>query len=39
MLALIEEIKEKIVGMCFNDEILYIGGQDVLPAPLTPATK
>ncbi len=35
MLALIEGIKGKIAGLCFGDEILYIGGQDVLPAPLT----
>ncbi len=35
MLAFIEEIKGKIAGLCFGDEILYIGGQDVLPAPLT----
>ena len=35
MFTLIEGIKEKIAELCFGDEILYIGGQDVLPAPLT----
>lgn len=35
MLALIEGIKGKIAEICFGEEILYIGGQDVLPAPLT----
>ncbi len=36
MLTLIEGLKEKIVGFCREaNEVLYIGGQDVLPAPLS----
>lgn len=35
MLAFIEGIKGKITSICFGEEILYIGGQDVLPAPLS----
>jgi len=35
MFALIDELKGKIAGLCFGSEILYIGGQDVLPAPLS----
>ena len=35
MITLLEEIKDKILGICFGqNEILYIGGQEVLPAPL-----
>lgn len=35
MLTLINGIKEKLADICgISDEILYIGGQDVLPAPL-----
>lgn len=35
MLTLIEGIKGKIAKLCIGEEILYIGGQDVLPSPLT----
>ena len=35
MLTLIEGIKGKIAKLCLGEEILYIGGQDVLPSPLT----
>lgn len=35
MLALINEIKGKISQICIGNEVLYIGGQDVLPAPLS----
>lgn len=35
MLTLIEGIKGKIAKLCICEEILYIGGQDVLPSPLT----
>ncbi len=35
MLTLIEDIKGKIARLCIGEEILYIGGQDVLPSPLT----
>lgn len=35
MLTLIDEIKERLANICEPDEILYIGGQDVLPAPLS----
>ena len=35
MLTLIEEIKERFAKICIGEEILYIGGQDVLPAPLS----
>jgi len=35
MLTLIEGLKGKIAKLCIGDEILYIGGQDVLPSPLT----
>lgn len=35
MLTLIEGIKGKIAKLCLSEEILYIGGQDVLPSPLT----
>lgn len=35
MLTLIDEIKEKLANICAPEEILYIGGQDVLPAPLS----
>ena len=35
MFTLIEEIRGKISQICFGNEILYIGGQDVLPAPLS----
>ena len=35
MLTLIEEIKGRFAKICIGEEILYIGGQDVLPAPLS----
>ena len=36
MFTLIEDLKEKIAGFCRDaNEVLYIGGQDVLPAPLS----
>ena len=35
MLTLIEGLKGKIAKLCIGEEILYIGGQDVLPSPLT----
>ena len=36
MLTLIDGIKERFVNLCYGvNEILYIGGQDVLPAPLS----
>ncbi len=36
MLTLIDELKEKIADLyCGVNEILYIGGQDVLPPPLS----
>ena len=35
MLTLIEGIKGKIAKLCIGEEILYIGGQDILPSPLT----
>ncbi len=35
MLTLIEGIKGKIAKLCIGEEVLYIGGQDVLPSPLT----
>lgn len=35
MLALIDEIKNRITRLCLEEEILYIGGQDILPAPLS----
>ncbi len=36
MLMFIEELREKVADLCFGmNEILYIGGQDVLPAPLS----
>lgn len=35
MLNLYLEIKERLESICTPDEILYIGGQDVLPAPLS----
>ena len=35
MLTLIKEIKGKISQICIGNEVLYIGGQDVLPAPLS----
>ena len=35
MLTLIEGIKGKIARLCLGEEILYIGGQDVLPSPLS----
>lgn len=39
MLTLIEGIKDTLAKMCFGEEILYIGGQDVLPAPLSKAEE
>ena len=39
MLSLIGEIKERLVLLCAPEEILYIGGQDVLPAPLSKAEE
>ncbi len=36
MFMFIEELREKVADICFGmNEILYIGGQDVLPAPLS----
>ncbi len=36
MLTLLEGLKEKLAGLCREaNEVLYIGGQDVLPAPLS----
>ena len=35
MLAIINEIKERLASFYLPEEILYIGGQDVLPAPLS----
>lgn len=35
MLTLINEIKEKLANLCVPEDILYIGGQDILPAPLS----
>ena len=35
MLTLIEEIKDRFAKIYTGEEILYIGGQDVLPAPLS----
>lgn len=35
MLTLIEGLKGKIAKLCIGEEILYIGGQDVLPSPLS----
>ena len=35
MLTLIEGLRGKIARLCIGEEILYIGGQDVLPSPLT----
>ena len=36
MLDFLESLKEKLVNMCFNgNDFLYIGGQDILPPPLT----
>lgn len=35
MFTLIEEIKDRIAKICVGEEVLYIGGQDVLPAPLS----
>lgn len=34
MLTLINDLKEKIASICASEEVLYIGGQDVLPPPL-----
>ncbi|MDD6214554.1 MAG: RNA polymerase sporulation sigma factor SigE [Firmicutes bacterium] len=34
MLTLINNLKEKIASICTSEEVLYIGGQDVLPPPL-----
>lgn len=36
MLDFLEGLKEKLVNMCFGgNDFLYIGGQDILPPPLT----
>lgn len=35
MLTIINEIKERLANLCVPEDILYIGGQDVLPAPLS----
>ena len=35
MFTLIEGIKDAIFRVCIGEEILYIGGQDILPAPLS----
>lgn len=35
MLTFINEIKEKLANLCVPEDILYIGGQDILPAPLS----
>ncbi|HAL62962.1 MAG TPA: RNA polymerase sporulation sigma factor SigE, partial [Clostridiales bacterium] len=36
MLDFLECLKEKIVNMYFGaNDLLYIGGQDILPPPLT----
>lgn len=35
MFTLIEGLKDKLAEICISEEILYIGGQDILPAPLS----